>query len=434
MTTYRLALCNLFLAVLLGLKNTPLSPLAGVSFDSLNVLHRCVGYTTVLFMVLHATTYIAFLCESGAAQVLAEREQYAGAVASCAMLVLLCTSIGPVRRRVYELFYHTHLIMVALIIIAMGLHRPEMTVKAIIITILTGAIWFADKSLRLSRWVYYAVGNYGTLEPLAENVTRVTLHRSMRRARPGSSVFLWLPGVKKFQRHPFTLLSSNPVTFLIRAEAGFTQALYEHARQNPSVKLRASIEGPYGHVPNAHNFDKVVLIAGGTGVSFTMAVALDWSRTRRTPKDKRTLDFIWVVKNANCLEWLDAELNELEANPRINVTIRVTQTAVVAHSTPEKISCEKTQASVDVGVKELPSANTSMVARPSVSSLQNFALGRPDTSAVLRQATESLTENQRLLVAACGPEGLLNGVRNSVAKLKVPGKPSIEMYLEQFSF
>ncbi|KAK5693182.1 hypothetical protein LTR17_025226 [Elasticomyces elasticus] len=50
-----MALCNLCVAVFLGLKNTPLSPLAGKSYESINVLHRYCGYTTILYMVLHST-------------------------------------------------------------------------------------------------------------------------------------------------------------------------------------------------------------------------------------------------------------------------------------------------------------------------------------------------------------------------------------------
>lgn len=49
-----LALCNMCLAVFLGLKNTPLSPLVGRSFDVVNGLHRCCGYVSVLLAVLHA--------------------------------------------------------------------------------------------------------------------------------------------------------------------------------------------------------------------------------------------------------------------------------------------------------------------------------------------------------------------------------------------
>lgn len=49
-----MALLNMCLAIFLGLKNTPLLPLAGQTYQELNLLHRCCGYTTVLYVVLHA--------------------------------------------------------------------------------------------------------------------------------------------------------------------------------------------------------------------------------------------------------------------------------------------------------------------------------------------------------------------------------------------
>nr|POF01262.1 hypothetical protein CFP56_21210 [Quercus suber] len=50
-----MTVCNLCLVIFLGMKNTPLSPLAGRSYESLNVLHQFAGYTTILCMVLHST-------------------------------------------------------------------------------------------------------------------------------------------------------------------------------------------------------------------------------------------------------------------------------------------------------------------------------------------------------------------------------------------
>lgn len=54
---YRVSLCNMCLAVFLALKNTPLSPIAGRSYESINVLHRWCGYTTILLMTVH-TAYV----------------------------------------------------------------------------------------------------------------------------------------------------------------------------------------------------------------------------------------------------------------------------------------------------------------------------------------------------------------------------------------
>lgn len=48
------------LAVFLALKNTPLSSIAGRSYESINVLHRFCGYTTIFLMVVH-TAYVVCL-------------------------------------------------------------------------------------------------------------------------------------------------------------------------------------------------------------------------------------------------------------------------------------------------------------------------------------------------------------------------------------
>ncbi|TKA83980.1 hypothetical protein B0A55_00255 [Friedmanniomyces simplex] len=111
-----MALCNLCIAVFLGLKNTPLSPLAGKSYESINVLHRCCGYTTVMYMALHSTIFITGLQKAGALFVLSSRNQYAAATAGVALLVILVSSFGFVQKRRYELFVTLHLILVVLVL------------------------------------------------------------------------------------------------------------------------------------------------------------------------------------------------------------------------------------------------------------------------------------------------------------------------------
>lgn len=64
-------------------------------------------------------TYIYGLSTFGVMeQVLAEPQQYAGAVASMSMLLMLATAIGFVRRRQYELFYAVHIVMAAVVLVA----------------------------------------------------------------------------------------------------------------------------------------------------------------------------------------------------------------------------------------------------------------------------------------------------------------------------
>lgn len=64
-------------------------------------------------------TYVYGLSTFGVMeQVLTEPQQYAGAVASLSMLLILATAIGFVRRRQYEIFYAVHVVMVAVVLVA----------------------------------------------------------------------------------------------------------------------------------------------------------------------------------------------------------------------------------------------------------------------------------------------------------------------------
>ncbi|SMY18926.1 unnamed protein product [Zymoseptoria tritici ST99CH_1A5] len=435
-----LALCNLCLVMFLGLKNTPLSPLAGRSFDQVNVLHRFCGYTTVALSIIHSVMYVDGLSKYGVLeQILQEPAQYAGIVAGLSMLMIAVTAVGFVRRRQYEVFYAAHIVLVAIVLVAVGLHRPEIGLKALIITIVAAAMWFIDKSLRLSRWLYYGVGNYCTLTPLPGRATRITMHRSMR-AQPGSMAFVWIPGVRMFQRHPFTLVSTEPAEFVVQARDGFTKELYHTACRNPGVKFRAALEGPYGVVPNTHEFDKIVLVAGGSGATFTLALALDWARRRRTPKDLSSLDFIWTVRDKTSLDWLETEIAELHTRSRVNVFLHVSGNGERDRGSSSNevdprfiIEDEKIERSKTIDAEKSTIRHTKNSKSTSSSITISYDIGRPNLASAVRMAMFGLKAEDRVLVAGCGPEALLRDTSKAADDCRVTGAPSITTYLEHYS-
>jgi predicted ferric reductase len=160
------------------------------------------------------------------------------------------------------------------------------------------SIYTLDRALRLSRFLYYMPTNTATLTPLvASNATRVTLTRYMAHAAPGSHAFLYMPGIRAFQTHPFTMVSRDPVEFVISARSGFTKDLFRAACEKPGRTVRTGLEGAYGCVPNIMGYDRVVLFAGGSGATFTFALAVDWAK-RQDVESKKSLDFIWSVRTA----------------------------------------------------------------------------------------------------------------------------------------
>ena len=97
------------------------------------------------------------------------------------------------------------------------------------------------------------------------------------------------------------MVSRDPAEFVISARNGFTKDLFEAACEKPGRKVRTGVEGAYGCVPNIMGYDRVVLFAGGSGATFTFALAVEWAR-KQDVESKKSLDFIWSVRTAGKLE------------------------------------------------------------------------------------------------------------------------------------
>lgn len=294
---FRMTIINTAFIVFLALKNTPLAFVTAYSYERLNLLHQVGGYTTITFAVLHVITVCLGFEKMHFPAILLEMRQIDGIIAVVALFVLLVFAL-LLRRIRYEVFYISHILMFMLYIITAALHQPEMKGRVVIITMLSAAMWGSDRILRGLRILWYAYDNHATVTPLPHGGTRILLQRSPSRAVPGTHCFLWIPKVRAIETHPFTIVSKTPCSLelVVAAYDGFTHDLHNYAVKYPGATLRASFDGPYGALPNfAEVADKMILIAGGSGASFTFGVALDVIRNLK-PSSKTTIEFIWTVR------------------------------------------------------------------------------------------------------------------------------------------
>jgi hypothetical protein len=93
-----------------------------------------------------------------------------------------------------------------------------------------------------------------------------------------------------------------------------------------------AIEGPYGYLRPLRQFDSIVLLAGSTGVTFTVPLLRDalrgWEENAR-PNSKthhdsffgkqsgsaiRSVRFVWVVKSKGQLGWFSEQLSSIYAD------------------------------------------------------------------------------------------------------------------------
>jgi len=121
---------------------------------------------------------------------------------------------------------------------------------------------------------------------------------------PGTHVLLSIPRYGIMQSHPATIISTptshgGDLVFILRSHAGFTRRIWKAAcadaasrddverkgaektasrSRTPHIAL---IDGPYGtpHTDFAC-FDTLFLVAGGSGITYTLALLLDLAGRR----------------------------------------------------------------------------------------------------------------------------------------------------------
>ncbi|OQE32450.1 hypothetical protein PENFLA_c001G02010 [Penicillium flavigenum] len=439
-----ISVANLVLLVFLALKNTPLAPLTATSYEKLRPLHKVAGYTCIFTSVLHGIVYVSAWSEIGHLAEMKEHEIFVGPIAGCAMLIIGFSTITYFMRRYYELFYMLHIIMFILIMITVGMHRPKFSTSVVIIVIFTACLWTLDRIIRGAKMLWNFFGNSLTVTALPGNALRVKLSRRMH-CSPGSHAFLWVPAIRWAESHPFTLLSSDPSEFVIRVYDGFTRDLYKAAQEFPGRSLRCSVDGAYGQIPNFKVFEKVVLVAGGSGASFTFAIALDLIKASN--KAVKSIDFIWVVRHQESLGWFAQELKQLQSHPEVNLFIHVTGQAELSgttSSTSPSSSSEKVSAKDDVILKEPspviltsdPEKGAEQQPAGSISSSVNEILpGRPNIGNLIAAAAAGSAKlDDRVIVGACGPSQLLSTTRKAVNNELLKDGPSITLYTEEFEW
>ncbi|KAK5661684.1 hypothetical protein OQA88_9784 [Cercophora sp. LCS_1] len=471
-----MALGNLIFAVFLALKNTPLAFLTAYSYERLNCLHHIVGYTVFTYVVLHASLYTAYFGNMGKLMPkYSDRNMIAGIIAGFALLTIVFAA--TVLRRVwYEVFYVVHIASYVTLIVGVGFHQPDFG-KGLILTLIAASLWFSDRLIRASRLALNSINNEATVYPLPNGGTKIVMKKVPALAQAGKHCFVWIPAVRKFETHPFTIHKTNPVEFTVKANNGFTRDLHKYAVANPGAKVRASLDGPYGTFPDPMEYDKIVLIAGGGGATFTFGLAVNVLE-RMEDQAHKNIVFIWAVKQHDNLSWFKEQLEFLKTHahsPKIDISLYVTRSsgsspdlqgdaASTSSGGPTPPLSPTVEDPEKGGAPQLPlpthqpavsekdiekeiletrvenrgalSTKDGMIVASSTSQHSEHPVktGRPDLVSVIRDAITTTPSNQRVLVAACGPDGLMHLVRDNTARLIRGDGPGVELHCEQFGW
>ncbi|KAL6710298.1 hypothetical protein ACN47E_009244 [Coniothyrium glycines] len=463
------------LSVMLSSRESILSLVTGLPYQSFNFLHRWLGYIIFAQSALHTIGWSVIEIKLYQPQPKVAREWIVstymiwGVVAMILLLllVLLSTPWG-IRLTGYEFFRKAHYVLAMVYIGACWGHWEQLRVFLI-----PGlAVWFVDRAVRLARtallhYSFLPSGHMGFRAALANitffkdsangDVVRLDFDHPQDAWEVGQHFYLMFPESSIWQSHPFTPLSL-PVygadvqrhSYIFRAKKGETRKIAElsakriarmgsHEESHESLmadaRLSIVLQGPYGERTMRDLCPKsnILCIAGGTGITYVLPVLLDLASRQQTPD--RHMSLIWVVRRRSDIDWVAPELAILKRkckNLRAGIHIYVTRASEEADPAPPAAS-EKVTPN-DCSTKEIestPSASTSssmsVSSALSVHGVSKGELGlnhyqaRPDLNALVT-AFVAGTSQGRTDTFASGPGEMISDLRRIIAGLNNGGQ------------
>lgn len=420
-----LAFTQFPLIIIFTARNSFLEFLTGVKFNSFISFHKWIGRIMVLNATIHSLSYSLFAIINHAFKISNKQLYWKFGIASITVLcVLLVLSLGIVRKRHYEFFLYTHIILALLFFYCCWQHVKIFNgwKEWIVVSLL---IWGLEKLFRIwnilqFRFPKATLINLNTSNNPHDEMFKVIIPKYNRRwhSKPGQYCFIYfLHPLVFWQCHPFTIIDEGEKCVLvIKPKNGLTRFIYNHILQslNGKLQLRVAIEGPYGP-SNLHldKFDHLLLLSGGTGLPGPLDHAIKLSRNPDKPK---SIDLIMAIKNPSFLNGYKSEILELKnSRSHVNVQVYLTQKTAVTKAANAR--------------DQLIHFDDIMTELTSFAHIGN---ARPDFSNVIENAIKSTPPGDSLAVVCCGPPVLVDDVRNTVSQ-KLLGYPErIIEYFEEY--
>ncbi|WRT65682.1 uncharacterized protein IL334_002627 [Kwoniella shivajii] len=488
---------NLPLLWCLAGRNDIILWMTGWSYSTLNLFHRWVARIAVLQAIVHSAGY-TYLERDILAEEFAQRYWWTGVIATIVMSLLVPLSVRPIRERFYEIFLIIHITFALITLVTLWYHVEVFDGEYYPWIYACIAVWCLDRFIRIVRVLiltYKALsktgkntiatisGNAGTaVNQLGRGLIRLSITTSTKiNPQPGQYYFIYTPfSMKPWENHPFTLASwrqnQNETTldFLIAPLSGATKRWQKkvllqstQVQQNgvssgeKQIELRLLLEGPYGHTNPIQNYDKVLLISGGSGITSSLPYLhkLKMIGIELPEPTVKLITLIWIIKKKEYTsDVLSFELKEyieygsvggipfqLELYvTRDNENEKSEDKLQDDHQVMNGLGYDETQGSPSsLGSGDSPettrdsmmeklkceletekssqSSSTDLTAnihkKSSNSNVLTVHSGRPQIRDLIDDSVERLIGGERLAISACGPYKMMDDARATVCDI-----------------
>jgi ferric-chelate reductase len=262
--------------------------------------------------------------------------------------------------------------------------------------------------------------------------------------QPGQHVFVRFMtlGLHAFTKHPFTICSLPPsrsngepceLVLYVQPASGFTARLAALAQRSPGVSVPILLDGPYGglNIKSLAQFDRALLIAGGSGVGFTLPIIEDILSQNEQEKCSEghttSVQVVLVTRSHEVKAWyiqeVESIISKYHAAEHLHVEVHVTQ------------SESDSQSPLSSGDKKGVEDGRLETSDKKPSADVTAHTGRPNLQQIIEKGTA--VPGETIGIAVCGPGTMVFDVREACATAQgkiLHGKGAREVYLHSEGF
>ncbi|KAI0117835.1 ferric reductase like transmembrane component-domain-containing protein [Nemania sp. FL0031] len=440
------------LSILLSTRESILSLLTGVPYQSFNFLHRWLGYIIFIQGSVHTIGWTVIEVRlyqpqpTTAIEWITQTYMVWGVVAMILLLLLFVLSTRwAIRLTGYEFFRKAHYVLAMLYIGACWGHWDKL--KCFLLPSLL--IWFLDRGVRLLRtalihYQYLSDGSMGFRSTPASlthfhdaehgDVVRMDFEQTHDPWKIGQHFYLCFAESSIWQSHPFTPLNLPQIrngsvvhSYIFRAKKGETKKVTDLAlrklAKSPTATTPVILTGPYGEsiAETLAPEDNVLCVAGGTGITYVLPVLLDL--IQKPAVKERKIELIWAIRRKADLCWVEQEIvaiNNAAVSHGIQVHIYVTRESDSSASSiqDEKLADEALDMKEACGSPSCPSTSINGIETPISLDIQKIGSRglnqHPDLKCLVGDFVDN-TVRGPTKVFGSGPGGMISDLRSIVA-------------------
>ena len=337
-----LTAANALLLMLPATRNSILLPLLGISHEKAIMYHKVLGSVFMLIATVHfgvamywytlmdSFYYIWFLVAPVPASMAPNSEvavynaismdhTLAGFIAYVCVLIATITSLPPIRRRFYQFFHYTHILMYLLFVTFVCIHMPLFTPWFVVPV---SVLWAIDWLIRFRSTLTPTIVT--SLKHINSNIIELKFNKSNFRYTASQYVYISISELGVWDSHPFTIASTtneSDISLYIHINGKWTRKLSKLVEKYETNQIQVPtiyVEGPYGSCHGFHQICRhmnqtneagfrrsVVLIAGGSGITLIRSVFYSLLQQVKNNNESSRIHLIWVTRYSDSLVLLN---------------------------------------------------------------------------------------------------------------------------------